>query len=52
MTDPQILKAIEWLQEQIERIEYGNIKLTIIRHGKTTRFEKTTTEKFQMNGDN
>ncbi len=49
MTDPQILKAIAWLQDQAGLIEYGNITLTIIRHGQTTRLEKTVTEKEQVN---
>ncbi len=48
MNDPQIIKAIAWLQDQIKHIEYGNITLTIIRHGKTTRLEKTITEKIQV----
>jgi hypothetical protein len=48
MIDPQILKAIAWLQDQIKRVEYGTITLTVIRHGETTRMEKTTTEKVQV----
>ncbi len=43
--DPQVIKAIEWIQDQARRIEYGNVTLTIIRHGKTWRVEKTVTEK-------
>jgi hypothetical protein len=50
MTDPKILKAIAWLQEQIGRVEYGEIILTIVRHGKTTRLEKTIMEKEQVQG--
>ncbi len=46
--DLQIIKATAWLQDQINRVEYGNITLTIIRHGKSTRLEKTVTEKVQI----
>lgn len=48
MTDPQILKAIAWLQAQIKRVQYGTVTLTIIRHGETTRLEKCITEKVQV----
>ncbi len=48
MIDPVIIKEIAWLQDQIGRLEYGDITLKIIRHGKTTRLEKIITEKIQV----
>jgi len=43
-------QAVAWIIRQAGCVEYGNITLTIIRHGKTTRLEKTVTEKVQVNG--
>ena len=49
MTRQEAEQLIGWLMDSAERVKYGSITISVIRHdGQTRLIEKTCTEKTQV----
>jgi hypothetical protein len=48
---PEIAAAASWLAEQVERVAFGEVTVTLVLHGgKVSRIERSVTEKSLSEG--
>ncbi len=51
-SNPLILKALEWLEEQLSQNPYGRLSVSLEVHaGKITRIDRSVTEKIKSGGE-